>query len=74
MIVLQSYEVSLMNEDNLVTNYSLLPAQISISTEDMDNRLMVDIGRNYVVGVRSVNSIGASETSSASFGEVYLIV
>ena len=30
-------------EDNLVANYSLLPVQPSISTQDMDNRLIVDI-------------------------------
>ena len=73
MAALQSYEVSLTDEeDNVVANYSLLLSQTSLSAQDMDNCLTVGIGRNYVVGVWSVNSIGASETSSTNFGWVNL--
>ena len=74
MTEIVAYNVSVTDEDDQMQCYMLMFDTTTVSTEDMDNCLVVDVGRSYVVAVQSVNSVGASETSSTSFGELNCII
>ena len=65
-----SYKASVTDEEGMITYYTLISSTTAISTVDGSDRLMVDVGRSYVVAVQSVNSVGASETSVTLFGEL----
>ncbi|XP_065894863.1 uncharacterized protein [Dysidea avara] len=72
MTEIVAYNVSVTDEDDQMQCYMLMFDTTTVSTEDMDNCLVVDVGRSYVVAVQSVNSVGASETSSTSFAVRWL--
>jgi len=69
MTEIVAHNVSVTDEDNQSQYFQLMFDTTTISTEDTDNPLMVDIGESYVVTVQSVNSIGAGAASSTSFSE-----
>ena len=69
MTEIVAHNVSVTDEDNQSQYFQLMLDTNTISTEDMDNPLMVDVGESYVVTVQSVNSIGAGEASSTSFSK-----
>jgi len=74
MTEVESYSVSLTDEDNRTTHYSLIPSRTTLSTSDGSDPLIVDVGRVYIVVVKTVNSIGMSGMSSTMFGELDFIL
>ena len=74
MTEVESYSVSLTDEDNRTTYYLLIPSRTTLATSDGSNPLIVDVGRVYVVVVQTVNSVGTSEMSSTTFGELNCIL
>jgi len=64
-----AHNASVTDEDDQTQNFQLMFDMTTVSTENMDNPLMVDIGKSYVVAVQSINSIGAGQASSTSFGK-----
>jgi len=64
-----AYKVSVTDKDGRITYYSITASKTTLSTDNKNNPLIVDVGGTYVVAVQSENIVGASDSRSTSLGE-----
>ena len=63
----EAFTVSLTGEDDRTTTFQVAPDVTTFVLND-DVSAHLDVGRDYIISVCSVNSVGCSETVSVPLG------